>query len=181
MWNFLVCEGYKIGWWWTWFSRLQESQASAVVLAHCPVWLAPMLGFRAKPTQVSALQFIPPWNTWPSQLFSSILLLGILGLWFKYSFLITFLLKVQRNPSCRFVAEFQPLFLSTVWRSRTSQPSPHRPFPSSFSFHPRVSLVVRWLFFIPVWSVWISQCLTESIREKKAIFFVCFFSLSAKG
>lgn len=34
---------------------------------------------------------------------------------------------------------------------------------------PSVSVVVRWLFLIPLFSVWISQCLTESIWKKKLV------------
>lgn len=51
-------------------------------------------------------------------------------------------------------------------------------FPSGFLLHPRVSSVVRWLFFHSrVKSIWISQCLTESIRKKKRQFFWFVFSL----
>lgn len=39
---------------------------------------------------------------------------------------------------------------------------------------PSVSVVVRWLFLIPLFSVWISQCLTESIWKKKLV--LGFFS-----
>lgn len=92
----------------------------------------------------------------------------------KLRAIYTFSSSSEEASICRHLQiwNLQLSFPGPFWRCGISPPLPHRPFLEALPSRPGVTLVVSDFFHSCVKSVWISQCLTESIRGKKSYCFL---------